>query len=143
MNIMLDIIGSLVIRGAIVLVILRLNVSLHQTLCLKTATSNVRAKLGTMVSVIETDFRQAGYNVSGFAFVQFDSSDVRFLGDTKNNGTIDTVRFYLTGTSVYRKVSNSPTTICLGVGVTQMKFEYFDITGVKATTAILKRQRNR
>lgn len=58
MNILLDIAGSLAIRGAIVLVILRLNVSLQQTLILKTATANVRENLATLVSIIETDMRQ-------------------------------------------------------------------------------------
>ncbi len=134
MNILLDIAGSLAIRGAIVLVILRLNVSLQQTLMLKTATANVRENLATLVSIIETDMRQAGYNVSGTAFIKADTSEVIFLADFKNNGTIDTVRYYLSDGKVYRKESTMTRTTCIGIGLTQFRFEYYDYTGAPAAT---------
>lgn len=134
MHILLDIAGSLAIRGAIVLVILRLNVSLQQTLTLKTATANVREKLATLVSIIETDMRQAGYNVTGTAFVKADTSEVIFLADFKNNGTVDTVRYYLSNGNVYRKESSLTKTTSIGIGVTQFRFDYYDITGVPAAT---------
>lgn len=134
MHILLDIAGSLAIRGAIVLVILRLNVSLQQTLTLKTATANVRAKIATLVSIIETDIRQAGYNVIGTAFVKADSSEVIFLADFKNNGIVDTVRYYLSNGSVYREESSMARTTCIGIGLTQFRFDYYDITGLPAPT---------
>ncbi|MGH2569432.1 MAG: hypothetical protein ACRDGA_13925 [Bacteroidota bacterium] len=130
MNIILDIVGSLAIRGAIVLVVLQLNVSLHQTLYLKTATANVRGNLATMVSIIEADVRQAGYGVTGTTFLTIDSDDVEFLADLNNDGTVDTLRYYLNGTSVYRTVTGSATPVCIGVGLTQFKFEYIDVTGI-------------
>lgn len=134
MHILLDIAGSLAIRGAIVLVILRLNVSLQQTLTLKTATANVREKIATLVSIIETDMRQAGYNVTGAAFVKADTSEVIFLADFKNNGTVDTVHYYLSNGNVYRKESTMTRTTSIGIGLTQFRFDYYDITGVPAAT---------
>ncbi|HEY4611786.1 MAG TPA: hypothetical protein VII11_02265 [Bacteroidota bacterium] len=133
MAIALDIIGSLAIRGAIVLIILRLNVSMQQALTLKTTTANVRENLAAMVSVIETDFRQAGYGVTGTVFQKADSNDVIFVADFSNNGSIDTIRIYLDSSNVYRRV-NSWKTLLIGSGVTQMKFEYVDITGVTTAT---------
>jgi hypothetical protein len=134
MNIVLDIIGSLAIRGAIVLVILRLNLSLHQTLYLKSANANVRKIADEMVSIIETDFRQAGYNVSTAAFVQYDTSNVQFLADRKNTGTVDTIQYYLSGKSVYRKVTGS-TARLLADNVAQFRFDYFGATGLAAISS--------
>ena len=134
MAIVLDIIGSLAIRGAIVLVMLRLNVSLQQTLYLKTANANVRSNLATLVAIIETDFRQLGYGASTTPFLVSDSSNVKFIADFSNNGTIDSVYYYLTGTEVYRRY-NSTNAVRIGRGVTQFKFEYYSFSGVQ--TAVL------
>ena len=134
MAIALDIIGSLAIRGAIVLIMLQLNVSLRQTLTLKTATANIRENLSTMSSIIEDDVRQAGYNVAGTTFLQNDTSAVKFQADLLNDGTIDTVYFYLSGTEVYRQV-NSQTPLRIGIGVTQLYFTYLNSSGVATTTS--------
>jgi Tfp pilus assembly protein PilW len=133
MAIALDIIGSLAIRGAIILTILQLNISLQQTLTLKTATANVRENLATMVSIIETDIRQAGYDVSSSQFLTSDTSDVKFRADLLNDGTTDTVRIYRSGSEVYRQV-NSGTALRIGIGVTQLKFTYYTSTGTTTTT---------
>jgi hypothetical protein len=133
MGIVLDILGSLAIRGAIVLVILRLNLSLYETLYLKTASANVRKIMDEMSTIIETDFHHAGYNVSGPAFVQYDSSSVMFLGDQANTGTIDTIRLYLSGTSVYRRV-NSLNAVCLSDNVAEFRLDYFNPMGETAAS---------
>jgi hypothetical protein len=114
-------------------VILRLNVSLHQTLYLKTATANVREKLGTMVSIVETDLRVAGYGVAGTAFLTADSNSVQFLGDLGDDGVMDTLRYYLSANSVYRALNSTQPT-CVGVGVTRFKFDYFDLSAAPAAT---------
>ncbi len=132
MAIVLDIVGSLAIRGAIIAVILQVNVSLQQTLTLKTATANVRENLATMVSIIETDVRQAGYAVSSPIFLTSAVNDVKFRTDLANDGTVDTVRLYLSGTEVYRK-KNSETALRIGIGVTQLSFTYYTSTGATTT----------
>ena len=132
MHVMLDIVGSLIIRGMIVVTILRLNVSLNQTLYFKTSMANVRANLGAMVSVFETDIRQAGYGTST-PFTRADSNDIEFRGDFSNSGNVQTVRYYLEGTNIYRQYNNSPR-VSVARGVKAFKLEYYDQVGILTAT---------
>ena len=134
MPIVLDIAASLAIRAAIILVILQLNVSLNQTLTYKTATANIRENLATTVTIMETDLRQAGYGISTSIFLTSNASDVKFRADLQNDGTIDTVRFYLSGSEIYR-AKNSETPVRIALGVTQLAFTYYTSTGATTTTA--------
>ncbi len=132
MSAILDIVGSLAIRGAIVLVILKLNLSLHETLYTKSATASVKQNLATMVSVIDTDIRQVGYNVLITPFLKATAQDIEFLTDLGNDGTVDDVHYYLQNGIVYRVV-NGGNPLEIGRGITTFNFQYFSPTNLLTT----------
>ncbi len=108
MGVILDILGSFVVRAAIVVVILNLMINLHQELSkssdrimLNTSmygysdtSAFFRNKyLGGVSQVIAADIRLAGYNaVKTFAIAKI--NEISFSADTGNTGTSQIIRYY-------------------------------------------------
>ncbi|MFQ5800070.1 MAG: hypothetical protein ACE5H0_15445, partial [Bacteroidota bacterium] len=78
---MLDILGSMLIRGAIVLIILTTNVSLHTLLYQKTGHTAVRENLDETGERLQADIKRAGLNTTDVPFIIVDSTQIKFLGD--------------------------------------------------------------
>jgi len=138
MSIILDILGSMVIRGAVVLIILSTNVSLHTLLYQKTARTSVTEKLAETIEPLRADIKRAGLNTTSVSFIIADSNQIKFLADVDGNGVADTAYYYLSPTSelsvtdnpndrkMYR-VLNGGQPYDFASGVVQLKFEYFDV----------------
>jgi hypothetical protein len=132
MSIFLDLIQSLFVRGSMVIVMLTLTVNLNDALYQRTKYANTKAHVGIVSDMMYDDLTQAGYNHTGphifcFAYAQ----DFRFHGDIDNNGTSETVRYYVafnSGTgcwSLYRSV-NSGTALEVGKRFASISFQYYD-----------------
>jgi hypothetical protein len=138
MGVMIDIIGSTIIRGVIVLVILNLNVSLNNALSQKTARAVVKQKTVVPAQVITDDLRLAGYNTSVKTFSIAKADEVQFSADVNNDGNTETVHYYL-GTPdavskhrvLYRAVSsiNGGAPFELARDVDSLVFNFYDING--------------
>jgi hypothetical protein len=155
---LIDIIGSVVIGGFLLLTLLRMN---------ETATSNnynysgeriVQKNLVEVVQLIEYDFRKIGYSnnsdESKFpdqakSIIQADSTSITFLTDivasqgTYGDGIIDTVRYYLgpliastpnPNDKILYRVVNHEQASGSNLGVTQFKITYFDDYDTKLGT---------
>lgn len=139
MGTMLDIIGSMVIRGAIVLVILNLNVSLNNALYQKTARAAVKQKTVVPAQILSDDIRLAGYGPStSKRFAIAKSDEVKFSADIDNDGNAETVRYYLsaavagsTHRILYRSVSsiNGGQGFELAYDVVLLSFNYYKKDG--------------
>lgn len=152
---LLDILGSTVIGGLLLMILLRMNDLSVQNNYLYSGEKIVQQNLVEVVKLIEYDFRKIGYCYDwtkipnqAMAIIGADSSGITFLTDIVNttsstdygDGVIDTVHYYLGSTSelaltpnpndrlLYR-VINGETPKGSNLGVTQFRLTYFDASG--------------
>ena len=148
-NVILDIIGSILIGGIIMLSIFRVNNSSTENMYRGTGNLIAQTNLATIVRILETDFRKIGYcadwkqiPVPTSAILFADSTSLRYITDVDKNGSVDTMYYYfdaatdIPGTTNPRdrflyRVVNSETPIGVNLGVTQFKMEYFNALGTK------------
>jgi type II secretory pathway component PulJ len=141
---MLDVIGSFFIGGILMLMALRLNASGMETSAVYNSNLILQQNLTTLVRIIEEDFRKIGYcrdwkkipDPSKSIRVA-DSSRFRFWTDVDNNGTLDSITYFIGPTSelldtpnprdrfLYRQVNNTAA-MRMNLGVTQFSLRYRD-----------------
>jgi hypothetical protein len=136
---MIDIIGSTIIRGAIVLVILNLNISLNNALSEKTARATVKQKTVVPAQIITDDIRLAGYGpTTSKIFMIAKADEAEFSADLDDDGSAETVHYYLgtppagsTHHVLYREVSsiNGGAPFELARDVDSLVFKYYYIDG--------------
>ena len=97
MSVMLDIIGSMVIRGAIVLMTLYLSVGLQSAYTYKSTLYIVKQKTVIPAEVLTDDIRLAGYGPTGTkkTFDIASSQEIEFPADIYNTGFADQIHYYL------------------------------------------------
>lgn len=138
---MIDIIGSTIIRGAIVLIILNLNISLNNALSQKTVRAALKQKTVVPAQVLTDDIRLAGYNQPynpGPPFKPFaiaKSDEIQFLADLDSDSTADVVHYYLgaapsgsTHRVLYRQL-NGGASFELARDVISLTFTYYNSFG--------------
>ena len=151
----LDIIGSIIAGGFLLLILARTNASAIQNTYNNNSDLITQQNLSTVVLLLENDFRKIGYmgdwTKAGQidptkAILYADSTSIKFMGDIDNNGVMDTVYYYVGPTSelsgtpnpndriLYRSVtstnsSNNPLTKSGNMGITQFSLAYFDDFG--------------
>jgi hypothetical protein len=133
MGVIIDLIGSMIVRGAIVVIVVTMMVQLHNTLYQRNAQSIAQQKVMTVSEVMTMDFRLLGYNVpsTDAMIVRMESQRIDFVGDFDNNGSVDTIRYYLgAGDSIlYRQENNNPEGELLHF-VDLLEFQYLSELGV-------------
>ena len=153
-NTILDVLGSILIGGLILLILFRLNVSATSNLYTNTSEANVQSAMISVGSVLEEDFRKIGYCKDWTkipdptkAILQADTSSIKFLTDLNNNGSVDTLYYYLGPTSellntpnprdrlLYRVVNNEIPKSS-NVGITKFNLTYFDSFGNVLSTPV-------
>lgn len=99
MGFVLDIIGSTVLAGFIILMGLRLNSNVANSNQSYEADVLVQESLVSLVQAIEYDFRKMGYKVDDptQVILRADSNYISFRGDINDDGVIDTVDWYMGG----------------------------------------------
>jgi hypothetical protein len=157
-SVLLDILGSTVIGGFLLLTLLRMNETSIKNNYTYSGERIVQQNIVDVVTLLEYDFRKIGYcndynNMPDptTCIIQADSSSITFLTDivtsagTYGDGVIDTLKYYVGPTSqltstpnpndriLYRVVNHS-TAAGSNLGVTQFKLTYFDANGAKIIT---------
>ncbi|HWP82423.1 MAG TPA: hypothetical protein VNN76_07190 [Bacteroidota bacterium] len=131
MGVIIDLIGSMIVRGTIVVIVVTMMLQLHNTLYERNAQSIAQQKMMTVSDIITMDFKLLGYNVpvGTNPILRIESQRIDFLGDLGNNGTIDTIRYYMpVGDSVlYRQENNNLGEILHFVNL--LEFQYFNEFG--------------
>jgi hypothetical protein len=145
MNIVLDLLGSMIIRGVIALAILRVSVSMNDSLYRKAAESRLSQNLSVASEIIYLDFKRLGYNAGAGAVAEAEPTSVRFWADLTNRGAADEVEYYMeplgfdtTQVALFRRV-NAETPIAIATGVTKFQLSYFDSVGAATTTPSIVR----
>jgi len=138
----LDIIGSFVTFGVLFLMALRLNASTSESSSAYYENYLLQSNLTTIVTILEDDFSKIGYcadpskiNPASLAMRYADTSRIRFWTDIDNNGTVDSIEYYIGPLSelsdtpnprdryLYRKINNQDP-YRIYVGLTQFRFQY-------------------
>lgn len=154
-NVILDIVGSTIIGGLLMLILFRLNNSATENTYNYSGELSSQQNLTTVVEILENDFRKIGYcadwqkiPVPSLAILQADSNKISFLTDVEPDGNVDTLKYYLGPVSdlastpnpsdrlLYR-VINSETPVGVNLGLTEFKLVYFDALGDSISLPIL------
>jgi len=135
MGVVIDIIGSFIIRGAITVMSLNLLIIMNDSLYRTTEQTYLNEIIAVPAEVMTIELRSAGYKASK-NFLVAQGTEVKFCADT-GDGTPDTIQYYLgllepsTNHKVlYRKINNGAE-YELARQVDSLKFTYFDEDGVR------------
>ncbi len=144
-SVILDILGSIVISGMLMLILLRLNDATIENTYTSSGDLTVQQNLTTVVQIIEHDFRKIGYcadweNIPDptKSIIYADAHRIKFLTDENNDKTVDIMDYYIGPPSelndtpnprdrfLYRLLNNeSP--VSANMGVTQFDLKYYDV----------------
>jgi hypothetical protein len=140
---LLDIIGSFLVAGILLLMGLQLNATAMEVKAVYSQNYNLQTNLTTVVDIMESDFRKIGYCRDWRRVADptqsiriADSNRIRFRCDYNNDGHLDSVTYAVSSPNklldtpnpydmlLYR-VLNTDTTV-LRLGITQFRFTYRD-----------------
>ena len=148
MVVILDIIGSMILGGILLLTVIDANQIASENHSLYNGDMLVQEILIGNAQMLEGELRNMGYGVpeNQRSIVMADTNRIGFLLDLGRDGSVDTVTYYvglpaeLTKTMneldrfLYRKVN---TTAAMKVGVvTLLKFRYITLNGEQMTTPV-------
>ena len=142
MSTMLDLVGSFVIGGLLLLMILTAQSNLVQSSYERTMDLVVQENMATLVEIFHHEVRKMGFGVSDTvdAVVAADSTSLSFLADLGADGSVDTVLYSVSDTSAasstenprdrlfFNRVNGQP----LGgmtLGITDFHLTYLDSSG--------------
>jgi|SRR5690554_1983635 len=141
----LDVLGSTIIGGMLMLILFRLNDSAAENIYNNSGELTSQQNISTVVQILENDFRKIGYcsdwqkiPVPSKAIIFADSNKIKFLTDVDSDSFVDTIYYYsgspneLLSTPnprdryLYRVVNNEPPAK-VNLGVTEFRLTYYDI----------------
>ena len=140
-------VGSAVIGGLALLSFIRFNNDLSKDMYLQMLENSTYINITEVASIIETDFSQMGLGINDptqDVFISADSTDIRFFADIDNDGSPDTMRYYMgtlasaSGTDnphdkvLYRVAGGAPEE-GISTGLTDFKVQYYDMAGNEVT----------
>ncbi len=153
-NVILDILGSIIIGGILMLSLFRVHGSSTEDMYRGSSNLVAQTNLATTVQILEADFRKIGYcsnwqkiPIPTKAIIYADSSNIKYLTDVNSNGIVDTVRYYFDYNTdipqtpnprdrfLYRVV-NSQAPVGVNLGVTHFKMYFFNALGNALTFPI-------
>ena len=146
---LIDILGSIVIGGMLLLILFRLNDAAVQNAFQYNGEMIIQKNLVEVVQLLEYDFRKIGFckDWSNFpdptkAILFADSTSISFLTDIDSDKDMDTLTYILGSEEelsmtpnprdkmLYRQVNNAPL-VGSNLGVTQFRLTYYDSFGAE------------
>ena len=149
MGTMLDILGSVIVGGLIILGMSRFILERQAAVIQSTDETTAQMLNESVTSTLMSDLRKIGHNVTTTpVFLKCTASQLTALGDIDNNGTVDTIK-YRFGTPVtstpnpsdsllYRQINNGPNT-GMDLGLVGLRFVYADQNNATTTTPSMVR----
>ena len=151
---LLDIVGSIIIGGVLLLILFRLQATASETSYDSSQDLIVQQNLTTLIDILQSDFRKIGYCADytkitnpADVILYADSNEIKFIADLNDAGVLDTVDYYTGPTSelsntpnprdklLYR-VINGEAPKGSNLGVTEFKLIYFDALGNILSTPV-------
>ena len=146
---LLDILGSTIVGGLLLMILLRLNNAAVQNTYTYGGDLIVQQDLVSVVDLIEYDFRKIGYCKDwtkipdpSKAIIAAGTNSITYLTDDNNDGVVDTMHYYTGPVSelsqtpnprdrlLYRVLNSEPAKSA-NMGITQFKMTYYDALGNK------------
>jgi hypothetical protein len=150
----IDILGSLIIGGLLLLILMRLNGSVTENYYITGSDRNLQRSLAETAILIEKDFRKMGYCADPYKITEnmdivtvADSDFISFYTDVDKDGNLDIMTYFLSDTNalaetknprdriLYRQI-NSNTPLIISTNITRFLFEYYDVFGTKLTSPV-------
>ena len=151
---LLDILGSVVVGGLLLLILFRLNDATVENNYVYGGEAIAQSNLVEVVQLVEHDFRKIGYCRDwnqipdpSKSILVANQDNIMFLTDENNDGNIDTISYYLGSVDelsntpnpndkmLYRVLNNNQPQGA-NLGVTQFDLFYFDAMGNQLTFPI-------
>lgn len=141
---LLDILGSTIAGGMLLMILFRLNDAAVQNSYNYTADLIVQQNLVEVITLLEYDFKKIGYCKDwtkipdpSKAIISADSTSIRFLTDVDNDGNVDTMRYFVGSPNdlpdtpnprdrMLFRVVNHATPASANLGVTQFNLKYYN-----------------
>jgi hypothetical protein len=146
MQVMIDVVGSAIIAGVILVLVFNLNRSMGDMTFQNTLDVITQENATTIAGMVNSDFYKIGYGESNTGtepVVEIaDTSEIKFRADIDNNGTVDTVHYFVSASpypvpgsptkfrKLYRLV-NASSGPGASLGITAFKLTYYDTLGVQ------------
>ena len=138
MNILLDIFGSVVIAGLLLIMMIRLSLFSYQTSYTSDSELKLQTNTKTLAEILDYDLRKIGYRHNGTAILYADSTRFIFMADIDSNGTAEEIEYFV-GDSTESGGTANPSDIILkrtiggvnlmsgsSLNLVKLKFTYLD-----------------
>ena len=149
---LLDILGSTLIGGMLLLIILNMNIFISNASYSSDNELKMQQNAKALAEIINYDFRKIGYKFDSTALLIAENKKIKFAGDLQRPGEtgfgiIDTVEYFIldssfaTGTSnpndiiLVRVLNNKDSIAGPSLGLVDLRFSYLD--SLCSTTAVL------
>jgi hypothetical protein len=149
----LDIAGSFVIGGIIILIFANLNLSINAGASENLYSGIVQGGLTSAADLIEHDFYKIGYRCSGNKIEIADSNEIKFYSDMDNDGVPDQINYFLGNVDSFTETSNPKDFLLTreknneqpgaSIPVVDFKLTYYDSLGQKIDYTLLSSQAER
>lgn len=137
MNLLLDILGSTIIGGMIMLMMINFNIFQTNTRFSSDSELQMQQNAKTLAEIVNHDLRKIGYEYENNPFIAADSQFISFYSDIDRDGTMDSVTYVLSEPSeastttnptdrILKRVVNNDTLSGPSLGLTKIKFSYLD-----------------
>lgn len=144
---LLDIMGSTIVGGLLLLILLRLHGAVAGNSIIYGSDRSLQRSLAETAAIVEYDFRKMGYCEDPFKLTEemqiiivADSEFISFYTDTDRDGNIDVMSYFLSDTTalletknprdriLYRQI-NSELPFMISTNITEMHMEYYNVFG--------------
>ncbi len=149
----LDVVGSFVIGGIVILIFANLNISISVSASENLFSGIMQRGLTSATDLIEYDYYKIGYRSTGNKIEIADSNEIKFYSDIDNDGVSDELHYFVGDAKSFTETSN-PNDFLLtreknkekpvaSIAVVEFKLTYYDSLGQKIDYALLSSQSER
>lgn len=142
MNLLLDLVGSVIIAGIMLLMMLNANIYQSNARFASDSELQLQQNAKTLSDILGYDLRKIGYEYDGNPFIFADSEKVSFYADMDRDGTPDIVTCTSSDPYAAKSTKNPNDRILLrqvgeevsagpSLGLTKLKFSFFDEFGIE------------
>lgn len=144
MSTMLDMVGSAIIFGVLLLTVARMQGNVNSTMYQNTFNLNTQTAAVNLARQIEHDFTKMGYRVTGPKITSADTNAVTFNGALLYGGTVQTVTYSVGAADTasinprdyYLQRQAAAGLIKQRFGLISFNLSYFDTSGNKMNTPV-------
>ncbi len=150
MGTIMDLLGSTIIGGMLLLLVLKLNLFMSESSYSSDTELRLQQNTKTLAEIMNSDFRKIGYKVDTTPILNAKIDRFKFVGDLEppgqiGHGTIDTVEYFLEDSSfsagttnlhdiiLVRVLNNKDTTDGPSLGLVKLQFSYLDSISTPTT----------